>query len=99
MPWVLKNLGLDSYENALTAAIDATRLRNGEMPETFDDDRALLTMTLPDTEQFTDGNWALGIFSVNLNGLLQRAIDIIDGAPGYETRWTSWPWPSPPKRR
>jgi hypothetical protein len=41
-------------------------------------------MTLPDTEQFTDGNWALGIFSVNVNGLLQRAIDIIDGAPGYE---------------
>jgi hypothetical protein len=41
-------------------------------------------MTLPDTEQFTDGNWALGIFSVNLDGLLQRAIDIIDGATGYE---------------
>jgi len=44
-----------------------------------------LTITLPDTEQFTDGNWALGIFSVNLDGLFQRAIDIIDGAPGYET--------------
>ena len=85
LPWVLKNLGLDSYENALMAAIDVTRIRNGEMPETFDDDRALLTITLPDTEQFTDGNWALGIFSVNLNGLFQRAIDIIDGAPGYET--------------
>ena len=55
------------------------------MPDTFDDDRALLTITLPDTEQFTDGNWALGIFSINLDGLLQRCIDIIDGAPGYET--------------
>ena len=85
LPWVLKNLGLGSYEKALTAAIDVTRIRTGEMPETFDDDRALLTMTLPDTEQFTDGNWALGIFSVNLDGLFQRAIDIIDGAPGYET--------------
>jgi hypothetical protein len=84
LPWVLKNLGLERYADALTAAIDATRIRNGEMPEAFDDDRALLTMTLPDTEQFTDGNWALGIFSVNVNGLLQRAIDIIDGAPGYE---------------
>ena len=84
MPWVLKNLGLAKYENALTAATDATRLRVEEMPEAFDEDRALLTLTLPDTEQFTDGNWALGIFSVNVNGLLQRAIDIIDGAPGYE---------------
>ena len=84
LPWVLKNLGLDSYENALTAAIDVTRIRTGEMPEAFDDDRALLTITLPDTEQFTDGNWALAIFSVNLDGLFQRAIDIIDGAPGYE---------------
>ena len=85
LPWVLKNLGLGGYENALAAAVDATRIRTGEMPETFDGDRALLTMTLPDTEQFTDGNWALGIFSVNLDGLFQRAIDIIDGAPGYET--------------
>ena len=84
LPWVLKNLGLERYADALTAAIDATRIRDGEMPEAFDDDRALLTMTLPDTEQFTDGNWALGIVSVNLDGLLQRAIDIIDGAPGYE---------------
>ena len=85
MPWVLKNLGMEQYENALTAAIDATRIRTADMPDTFDDDRALLTITLPDTEQFTDGNWALGIFSINLDGLLQRCIDIIDGAPGYET--------------
>jgi len=85
LPWVLKNLGMTDYEGALEAAIDATRIRTGEMPDTFDDDRALLTVTLPDTEQFTDGNWALGIFSVNVDGMLQRAIDIIDGAPGYET--------------
>ena len=85
MPWVLKNLGMGQYETALEAAMDATRIRTADMPDTFDDDRALLTLTLPDTEQFTDGNWALGIFSVNVDGLLQRAIDIIDGAPGYET--------------
>ena len=85
MPWVLKNLGMERYDDALTAAVDATRIRTADMPDTFDDDRALLTLTLPDTEQFTDGNWALGIFSINLDGLLQRCIDIIDRAPGYET--------------
>ena len=84
MPWVLKNLGMDRYQGALEAAIDVTRIRTEEMPETFDDDRALLTLTLPDTEVFEDGNWALGIFSVNVDGLVQRAIDIVDGAPGYE---------------
>ena len=84
MPWVLKNQGLDRYQSALEAAIDVTRIRTEEMPETFDDDRALLTLTLPDTEVFEDGNWALGIFSVNVDGLVQRAIDIVDGAPGYE---------------
>jgi len=85
LPWVLKNLGMEGYEAPLTAAIDATRIRTGEMPETFDDDRALLTLTLPDTEQFTDGNWALAIYSINVDGLIQRTIDIIDGAPGYES--------------
>ena len=85
LPWALKNLGMEEYADSLEAAIDATRLRVEEMPETFDDDRALLTLTLPDTETFTDGNWALGIFSVNLDGLVQRTIDIIDGAPGYES--------------
>lgn len=84
MPWVLKNLGMDRYQSALEAATDVTRIRTEEMPETFDDDRALLTLTLPDTELFEDGNWALGIFSVNVDGLVQRAIDILDGAPGYE---------------
>ena len=85
LPWVMKNLGMTGYDSALEAAIDATRLRTVEMPETFDDDRALLTLTLPDTEQFTDGNWALAILSVNIDGALQRTIDIIDGAPGCET--------------
>ena len=84
MPWVLKNLGMDRYQGTLEAAIDVTRIRIEEMPETFDDDRALLTLTLPDTELYEDGNWALGIFSVNVDGFIQRAIDILDGAPGYE---------------
>ena len=84
MPWVLKNLGMDRYQGALEAAIDVTRIRTEEMPETFDDDRALLTLTLPETEVFEDGNWALGIVSINVDGLVQRAIDILDGAPGYE---------------
>ena len=85
LPWVLKILGMEKYADGLEAALDATRLRTDELPETFDDDRALVTMPLPDTEQFTDGNWALYIFSLNLDGLIQRAIDIVEGNPGYET--------------
>jgi hypothetical protein len=84
MPWVLKNLGMEGYDGALAEAMDATRIRTEDMPEVFDDDRALLTLTLPDSEQFTDGNWALAIFSLNVDGTFKRAIDIIDGAAGYE---------------
>ena len=84
LPWVLKNLGMEGYDNTLAEAVDATRIRTVDMPEIFDDDRALLTLTLPDSEQFTDGNWALAIYSMNVDGALKRAIDIIDGAPGYE---------------
>ena len=79
MPWVLKHQGMDGYENALEAAIDATRLRTEEAPDTFDDDRAMVKLTLPDDEIFTDGNWALLIITANwdeinrrVNGILTR---------------------------
>ena len=83
MPWVLKNLGMDAYGDALEAALDATRLRTNAVPETFDDDRALLTLTLPEDEMFEDGNWSLMILSVDVEGIIQRVDDILNGAGEY----------------
>ncbi|MBR0366844.1 MAG: M4 family metallopeptidase, partial [Clostridia bacterium] len=84
LPWVLKNVGMARYMAALEQAIDATRIRTDVMPETFDDDRALLTLTLPDQESFTDGNWSMYILSADVEGFVQRVKDIFAGAPGYE---------------
>ena len=84
MPWVLKNQGLDKYMTALEAAIDATRLRSNDVPDTFDDDRALVTLTLPDEARFQDGNWGLRIFSVDAEGLSRRLTDILEDKGEYE---------------
>ncbi len=84
LPWVLKNAGMARYMTALEQAIDATRIRTDAMPETFDDDRALLTLILPDQEGFTDGNWSMYILSADVDGIVQRIKDILAGAPGYE---------------
>ncbi len=83
LPWVLKNLDMERYMTALEAAMDATRIRTDELPEVFDDDRALLTLMLPDEERFTDGNWMLFILSVNVDGLKQRVDDILQGSGEY----------------
>ena len=83
LPWVLKNLGMDAYMTALEAAMDATRIRTDEVPEVFDEDRALVTLTLPDEERFMDGNWLLFILSVNVDGLIQRIEDISMGTGEY----------------
>ena len=83
MPWVMKNLGLEAYIEALETAMDATRIRTDEMPDTFDDDRALVTLTLPDEERFTDGNWMLIILSLNVDLLKQRIIDMQEEGGEY----------------
>ena len=46
------------------------------MPDFFDDDRALVTLELPDNENFTDNNWAMNIFSVDLYGIINKAGEI-----------------------
>ena len=83
LPWVLKNLGMEKYQKSLEAALDATRMRTDAMPETFDDDRALLTLTLPDSESFTDGNWSLQILSVDVDGLVDRLDAISENKGEY----------------
>ncbi len=73
LPWTLQALGMDDMLPALNEAVEATRLGETKMPDVADSDRALIQLTLPDTETFTDGNWALQIFSINTDKLTEKA--------------------------
>ncbi len=70
LPVVLEMAGMEKYEDTLLAAIKDTRLGDNTMPETMDPNRALLTLSLPDTEAFDAGNWMLMVTSVKLKELL-----------------------------
>ena len=83
MPWVLEHLGMEQYHDALEAAMDATRIRSDAVPEVFDDDRALVTLTLPDDEGFMDGNWQLMILTVDIDTIIDRAKDVMSGEGEY----------------
>ena len=83
LPWVLENQGLEKYAGALESAMDATRIRTDAVPDFFDQDRAMVTLTLPDTEMFSDGNWALGLVTVDTDAIMQRAGDIFSRTGEY----------------
>jgi len=68
---------MESFETALDAAMDATRIRSNEVPTVLDEDRALVELELPDQERFADGNWMLMIVSVDLEAFEQRLNQII----------------------
>ena len=77
LPWVLKAAGMEQYEEALDRAIEATRLSEEGMPETIDEDRAILTMKLPSTDVFNTGNWMLMLNSVRSRELIGRALSLL----------------------
>ena len=83
MPWVLKTQGMEAYTSALESALDATRLRTDEIPDTFDKNRAMVTLSLPEQESFADGNWMLSITSVNVDPLLERVEGILTRKEEY----------------
>ncbi len=77
LPWVLENLGLEKYESALEDAIRAVRLDgSGDVPE-LPENQTMVTLTLPDTELFRDGNWALMIMTVDVKGIADRISSIL----------------------
>ena len=80
LPWVLENLGMEQYREALEEAVNYTRIGTKEMPESFREDQALLTMTLPDTELFSDGNWGLFIFSIDTDKVKKNFSEMISGS-------------------
>ena len=77
LPWALRASGLERYGTELRRALDATRLGVEDLPQAFDDDRALLTLRLPETETFADEQWTLSIISVDVDLLIGTALDII----------------------
>ena len=74
LPWVLNNTGLGQYQDTLAGTIEATRLGDSTLPETLNENQALLTLNLPDTEVFNDGNWSLSLFNVNFEKAVEKAL-------------------------
>ncbi|MBR5111074.1 MAG: M4 family metallopeptidase [Clostridia bacterium] len=74
LPWVMKITGMDKYQDALAEAIAATRLGDSALPETLREDEALLTLNLPDTEIFNNGNWMMSVMSLDVERLVQTLV-------------------------
>lgn len=85
LPWVLKNTGMQEYEGALAEAIDATKLGSDELPSSVGEDKSMVTLKLPDTENFNDGNWALYVFSLDPEEIQSRINSILEGEGEYAT--------------
>ena len=70
LPWALRVTGLTQYEEVLERAIAATRLGRDSLPDRLDEDRALLTLRLPENDIFWDGQWIMYAFSVDTDRLI-----------------------------
>jgi Zn-dependent metalloprotease len=77
LPWALKTAGMEQYEETLNAAIERTRLADKTMPETMDGDRAMIKLSLPDTEAFDTGNWMMLLTTVKLDDAIGRGASIL----------------------
>ena len=80
LPWVLKNVGMDQYLDALELALEKTRMGEKELPETFDEDTAALQLVLPDEDIFTDGHWGLLNVTFNPDKLVSSLVSMVFGS-------------------
>jgi len=76
LPWALRITGMEEYDAELRRALDATRLGVVDIPEVFDEDRALVTLNLPDNPIFDDEQWVLQIYTVNVEKLISGVKNI-----------------------
>ena len=72
LPWVLRSTGLSAYAATLSETLETTRMAEHAAPETLRAHQSLLTLELPDNELFTDGNWSLGVLTLDTDTLMQR---------------------------
>ena len=77
LPWVMKITGMDKYQDALAAAISATRLGDSTLPETLRSDEAMLELNLPNTEVFDNGNWIMFVHSVDIDRLFSTLSEVV----------------------
>ena len=70
LPWVMKIAGMDKYQESLSKAIDMTRLGETSVPDPVEEDKAMLTLNLPDNEVFNNGKWILQFVSINAEKVL-----------------------------
>jgi len=77
LPWALKVCGLEQYDAVLKNAIETVRLGDDTIPEVLDADRELLTLTLPEGEIYSDGNWSLSVSSVDVEKLVGNVSSLI----------------------
>ena len=76
LPWVLKTARMDQYGETLKNALEKTRLGEESLPEAMEEDRALIVMSLPDTETFDTGNWVLTFTSVDVPHLVSQLMSL-----------------------
>ena len=76
LPFVLKSMGMSKYEASLKDAIKATKMGENDLPQQAKAGQSILTLKLPETEDFQDGNWSLGVVSLNLDALKNRIATI-----------------------
>ena len=82
LPFVLRISGLDAYRDALADAIARTRLGETALPESVEGDKALLKLTLPETEAFDNGKWVLNVRSLDVGKLSEKIGALIEDVKG-----------------
>jgi len=85
LPWVMKITGLEKHMDTLTAALEATRLGEAEMPDPLPENRALVTLDLPDTEIFNNGSWLMSIICLDFEGIGSRLTAISEDLENGKT--------------
>ena len=78
LPFVLKITGMEKYRDALSAALEATRMGETGILAAAAEEYGHLELKLPDNEVFNNGKWILNTVTVDLEGLCELARGMMD---------------------
>ena len=68
LAWVLHIAGMDRYQEALTGALETTRMGENTVSELTAEEYGRIVLNLPDTEVFNNGKWFLSAVTLNPEG-------------------------------
>ena len=77
LPWALKASGMEKYSDVLHDAIEKTCLSMEDKPKSIEEDRAIVTLNLPDSEAFDTGNWIMNFHSLKADELISNFMAIM----------------------